>query len=110
MSSFGELEYACKDYDSKSDENKPIYYAWDPNDASITTYPITTYQPKYFVAESLAGSIIHYFTDDSIFTPPIIDAKLKMRNFCENLPKPFHARYNPLTSSIWVDRCVKRLK
>ncbi len=68
LSSFGELEYACKDYNAKSDENKPIYYPWDPNDASITTYPITTYQPKYFVAENLAGLIIHYFAHINIYT------------------------------------------
>jgi hypothetical protein len=35
------------------------------------------------------------------------DAKERMRNYCEQLKKPFHARYNPLTSTVWVDRAVK---
>jgi len=30
-----------------------------------------------------------------------------MRKFCEQLPKPFNAKYNTLTNSIWVDRAVK---
>jgi hypothetical protein len=29
-----------------------------------------------------------------------------MRTFCERLNKPFYARYNALTKSIWVDRAV----
>lgn len=71
---------------------KPTLVPWDPSVACTTTYPITTYQPLYFVAENLA------------------DAKLKMRAFCESLQKPFHARYNPLTHTIWVDRAVKKTK
>jgi phenylalanine-4-hydroxylase len=35
------------------------------------------------------------------------DAKERMRSYCEQLKKPFHARYNPLTSTVWVDRAVK---
>jgi len=71
---------------------KPTLLPWDPSVACTTGYPITTYQPLYFVAESLP------------------DAKLKMRAFCESLQKPFHARYNPLTNTIWVDRAVKTTK
>mmetsp|Transcript_801 Transcript_801/g.1371 ORF Transcript_801/g.1371 Transcript_801/m.1371 type:complete len:217 (+) Transcript_801:1282-1932(+) len=139
LSSFGELEYACKDMvfpyalptasasasttttttpsttttgiseayagnsantNSSSDGNpsvlpeggaeKPNLLAWDPHVASVTTYPITTYQPTYFVAESLA------------------DAKVKMRAYCEQLPRPFFARYDDESCSIWVDRAVRR--
>jgi phenylalanine-4-hydroxylase len=136
LSSFGELEYSCRDMvfpvlkakcnsniaettasKAQSEPNngyagsiqsetsskaqaeeknatggpkKPKLLAWDPLVASKTTYPITTYQPIYFVAESLA------------------DAKEKMRHFCQNsIKKPFHARYNPITQSIWVDRAVR---
>lgn len=71
---------------------KPTLLPWDPSVACTTAYPITTYQPLYFVAESIS------------------DAKLKMRAFCESLQKPFHARYNPLTNTIWVDRAVKTHK
>ena len=97
LSSFGELEYSC----GKSifpvpvgDPNQPLpdkprLLPWDPKVAAVTDYPITCYQPTYFVAKSLA------------------DAKQQMRTFCEQLPKPFHARYNTLTNSIWVDRAVK---
>ena len=131
LSSFGELEYACKHssfpvlaangaaasgaagagqqgrYAGSSEDAKPTtsttaaissstedevkkpkLLPWEPVVASTTTYPICSYQPTYFVAESLA------------------DAKHKMRKYCESLQKPFHARYNPLTSSIWVDRAV----
>lgn len=123
LSSFGELEHGCKDMcfplltaqnthaKTKDPKDKSQFYAgamehnathsdcdksdrpkllpWDPSVACTTPYPITTYQPLYFVAESMS------------------DAKMKMRAFCESLQKPFHARYNPLTESIWVDRAVK---
>ena len=36
------------------------------------------------------------------------DAKSKLMEFTETLPKPFYARYNALTSTVWVDRNVKR--
>ena len=42
---------------------------WDPAVAGVQEFPITTYQPIYFVAESLN------------------DAKSKMRSFCEGLKK-----------------------
>lgn len=88
LSSFGELEFACGPGSPAGE--KPILRPWCPIEASKTTYPITRYQPQYFVAESLS------------------DAKAKMRIFCENLPKPFHARFNSLTQAVWVDRSVRR--
>ena len=87
LSSFGELEYACSE---ESEGERPVYEPWDPSVACKREYPITTYQPTYFVAESL------------------LDAKEKMREFCEDMKKPFHARYNPYTQTITVDRRVKR--
>ena len=102
LSSFGELEYSCKNtqFDPNTAPKQPLPNAgplpetprllsWDPKIACTTDYPICTYQPNYFVAESMQ------------------DAKLKMRAFCASLPKPFYARYNSLTQSIWVDRAVK---
>jgi phenylalanine-4-hydroxylase len=97
LSSFGELEYSCANshfFPNPSDKHTnspppPKLLPWDPKVACVTEYPICEYQPTYFVAESLQ------------------DAKLKMREFCESLPKPFYARYNNLTSSIWVDRAVR---
>jgi phenylalanine-4-hydroxylase len=90
LSSFGELEYSCSpDRPAGGTEDRPELRPWNPVEASMTEFPITTYQPTYFVAENLQ------------------DAKVKMRQYCENIKKPFHARYNPLTSTIWVDRAVK---
>lgn len=94
LSSFGELEYSCAtktdDFTPSSEAAQPPRYEpWNPEIAAETSYPITNYQPKYFIAESLN------------------DAKVKMRHFCENLPKPFHARLNTLNNSIWVDRAVR---
>lgn len=93
LSSFGELEYSCSGKDTIGDscapQPRPTLLPWDPKVAADTPYPICTYQPTYFVADSLS------------------DAKLKMREFCEQLHKPFHARMNPLTNSVWVSRAVK---
>jgi phenylalanine-4-hydroxylase len=103
LSSFGELEWACKirkplspgepkpapSKDAPVGLDAPKLLPWNPSVAAETAFPITTYQPTYFVASSLA------------------DAKDKMRDFCEQLNKPFYARYNSLTDSIWVDRNVK---
>ena len=82
LSSAGEMEHAVS--------RSPNLLPWDPLVASTTEYPITSFQPTYFVANSLA------------------DACRKMRDFSDSLPKPFRARYNPLTGSIWVDRPVKQ--
>ena len=84
LSSFGELEHAC------AAESPATFQDWDPGMAAKRSYPVTEYQPLYFVAESLP------------------DAKARMRAFCESLPRPFYARYNPATESIWVDRAVRR--
>lgn len=93
LSSFGELEYACSKESLANGECifevAPIVKPWDPEEAAQTSYPITTFQPLYFIADNLS------------------DAKEKMRNFCERLPKPFHARYNFLTNTVWVDRAIK---
>ncbi|MEX0943628.1 MAG: ACT domain-containing protein [Pseudomonadales bacterium] len=89
ISSFGELEYACAPASAK-EERKPEYRHWQPELAAKTDFPITEYQPLYFVAASLH------------------DAKSKMQEYCRNLPRPFYARYNPTTQRIWVDRAVHR--
>eukprot|EP00613_Pedinella_sp_CCMP2098_P002058 CAMPEP_0171619018 /NCGR_PEP_ID=MMETSP0990-20121206/15118_1 /TAXON_ID=483369 /ORGANISM="non described non described, Strain CCMP2098" /LENGTH=414 /DNA_ID=CAMNT_0012183985 /DNA_START=153 /DNA_END=1397 /DNA_ORIENTATION=+ len=93
LSSFGELEYACAPYRPAGDTDvKPELRPWEPEEAAKQTFPITTYQPVYFVAES------------------VNDAKEKMRRFCdEGLHRKFRARYNPNTQSVWVDRAVKPL-
>ncbi|MEM9691000.1 MAG: ACT domain-containing protein [Myxococcota bacterium] len=89
LSSFGELSYACTGVDPETGA-KPEYLDWEPQVAAEQDYPITRYQPRYFVAPSLRA------------------AKERMRRFCQGLPRPFYARHNALTDSIWVDRAVRR--
>lgn len=83
LSSYGELEYACAGGEAELRE-------WDPAAAAEQDFPITEYQPVYFVAPSLQ------------------EAKARMQAYCRTLARPFYARYHAATESIWVDRAVKR--
>ncbi|XP_054480232.1 phenylalanine-4-hydroxylase [Anoplopoma fimbria] len=76
LSSFGELQYCLSD--------EPKILPFDPAKTSLQKYPITEYQPVYFVAESFE------------------DAKEKVRKFAATIPRPFSVRYNPYTQSIEV--------
>jgi phenylalanine-4-hydroxylase len=91
LSSFGELEYACSP-NHPGAESPPSIVAWDPAVAAKTAFPITTYQPTYFCAGSLQS------------------AKDRMREYCQELPRPFYATWNPQTCSIHIDRPVRRTK
>lgn len=79
LSSFGELKYCLG-----ADETKPEYRPFDPYKTAVTDYPITTYQPIYFVAESFQN------------------AKEKMIEFANSLERPFSVRYNPYTQSVEI--------
>ncbi|PRP81521.1 phenylalanine-4-hydroxylase [Planoprotostelium fungivorum] len=79
ISSFGELEYAMG-----LDKEKPKLLPFVPEVAATTKYPITTYQPTYFVAESFQ------------------DAKEKVIEFAARMNRPFSVRYNPWTQSVEV--------
>jgi phenylalanine-4-hydroxylase len=74
LSSFGELQYCLTD--------KPEHRPFDPAKTSVQEYPITVYQPVYFVAESFES------------------AKEKVRSFAHQMNKPFIAHYNPYTECI----------
>ena len=91
LSSFGELEYACSPEHPGAD-NPPEIKDWDPEVAATQDFPITTYQPTYFLASSLG------------------DAKLRMRSYCESLQRPFFALHNAQTNSVFIDRPVRRTK
>jgi len=78
LSSFGELEYCV----GANHEKKPQYLEFDPFKAVTTKYPITEYQPTYFVAESFQS------------------AKEKLKHFAATMDRPFSIRYNALTQSI----------
>jgi len=80
LSSFGELEYSMGE--------EPEFRNFDPFNAGMQTYPITTYQPLYYVARSFK------------------DAQERMRLFAQSLKRPFNVRYNSITSSLDIDRDI----
>lgn len=91
LSSFGELEYSCSPTRPGGGVDKfPEYRPWEPAKAAVQGYPITEYQPVYYVAESLT------------------DAKTRMRSYCEALNKGFHVTYHADTQSVDVDRAIVR--
>ena len=91
LSSTGELEHACLPAQASANGNsQPELRAWEPEDAAEQDFPITEYQPVYFVANSLQ------------------EAKTRMRGYCRNLSRPFYALYNASTQRVWVDRAVRR--
>ncbi|GAB1608977.1 hypothetical protein Ahia01_001182900, partial [Argonauta hians] len=74
LSSFGELKYCL----SSEPETRPF----DPPKTALQTYPITNYQPIYYIADSFQ------------------DAKCKIRDYARTIPRPFTVRYNPYTQSL----------
>ena len=90
LSSFGELEYACAPYrPAGGTDDRPEIRPWVPEQAAMQEYPITTYQPIYYCAESME------------------DAKERMKDFCQNhIVRPFGVRYLHKTNTVEVDRAV----
>ena len=90
LSSFGELEYSCAPYrPAGGTDDRPEIRPWIPEQAAMQEYPITTYQPIYYCAESME------------------DAKDKMKDFCQNhIVRPFGVRYLHKTNTVEVDRAV----
>ncbi|XP_048011310.1 phenylalanine-4-hydroxylase [Megalobrama amblycephala] len=84
LSSFGELQYCLTD--------KPKLQPFEPEKTCLQKYPITEFQPVYFVAESFE------------------DAKEKVRKFAATIPRPFTVHYNPYTQSIEVLDNTQQLK
>ncbi|BFZ09991.1 hypothetical protein BsWGS_13030 [Bradybaena similaris] len=76
LSSYGELQYCLSE--------KPVVRPFDPTQTSVQEYPITCFQPVYYVADSFD------------------DAKAKLRQFAATIPRPFSVRYNPYTQSVEV--------
>lgn len=74
LSSFGELEYCLSD--------KPEIREFEPSVTGLQEYPITEYQPVYFVTNSFE------------------DAQRKMREFANTIPRTFVARYDAYTQRI----------
>ncbi|KAJ3333185.1 hypothetical protein HDU76_010789 [Blyttiomyces sp. JEL0837] len=76
LSSFGELEYCLSD--------KPVRVPFEPEKTAVQPYPITSYQPLYYVADSFA------------------DMKDRVKEYAQSFSRPFEARYSALTQSIEV--------
>ncbi|KAG0302284.1 hypothetical protein BGZ98_007645 [Dissophora globulifera] len=76
LSSFGELEYCLSD--------TPEVRPFEPAKVALQKYPITHYQPVYFVAESFK------------------DAQMRVREFVNSMDRPFSVRYNAYTESIEI--------
>ncbi|KAJ2500868.1 hypothetical protein GGH96_002389 [Coemansia sp. RSA 1972] len=76
LSSFGELEHALS--------NVPTRLEFEPSKVVEQTYPLSDYQPLYFVADSFS------------------DATAKLREFNKTMKRPFQVRYNPHTRSVNV--------
>jgi len=74
LSSFGELEYCLTD--------KPDVRLFEPDKAADQEYPVTAFQPIYFVSESFKIS------------------KDKLSAYASKIPKPFSLRYNPYTQTV----------
>lgn len=63
--------------------DEPTRVPFDPAKAAVTEYPITTFQPLYFVAESFSS------------------AQEKVREWAAtHLERPFAVRYNPYTQTV----------
>jgi len=77
LSSFGELQYCLTD--------EPKLLPFSPTVTSATEYPITMYQPLYYVSESFET------------------AKKQLQEFSKTLSRPFELYYNPIT------QCVDKL-
>jgi len=80
LSSFGELEYATS--------GKPELLPWNPDIVSKTSYPITCFQPKYFVADSFENMT------------------QSMRLFSQTLKRPFGVKYLPDDQSVEADKHI----
>jgi len=103
LSSFGEMEWSAsaqpseecrqmggiaRDYPALS---KPALREFMPEDAAVQPYPITTYQPMYFVGESLRSM------------------KDLIGDYCDRMDKKFYPVYDPITGTLNPSRHVSRL-
>jgi len=88
LSSIGEMQYACGLGGARG---IPEYRDFDPAAASLHDYPITDYQPLYYVASSLE------------------DAEAQIGSFCNSLTgRSFSVGYDEESQTIVTSRPVKR--
>ena len=80
LSSFGELQYSTSPTNSEISIRE-----WEPHEAAVQDYPITTMQPVYFAAPSLQV------------------AKERMKEYCDQVKRPFNCLYDSTTQSVFTD-------
>ena len=61
-----------------------------------------------FICTKIYSHPISFSFSHTVDTCDDIDAKLKMRKYCEELPRPFFALYNAQTETVHIDRPVRR--
>ena len=84
LSSFSELENAMSD--------KPQFKEFDPFKVAVTPYPVTEYQPLYFVISSFE------------------DATRLLKNFVASLDRPFSLCFNAFTQCVEVLDSVETVR
>lgn len=99
LSSFGELKYCLTD--------EPEVRAFDPEKTALQEYPITSFQPVYYIAESFKDAkdkmrwIFWLLFSDRFFFQKVINFNVFLFSaFTLSIPKPFAIKYNPYTQSI----------
>ena len=83
LSSYGELEYCLS--------KKPELRDFEPDETAIKAYPITEFQPVYYVAKSFKH------------------AQEQVRAFARKLKRPFAVKYDPYTGSVIVMDTAEKL-
>mmetsp|Transcript_152292 Transcript_152292/g.469181 ORF Transcript_152292/g.469181 Transcript_152292/m.469181 type:complete len:133 (+) Transcript_152292:245-643(+) len=102
LSSFGEMEWSAAQKPSDEcrqmggiardypDLTNPTIRDFSPKAAAEQPYPITTYQPTYFIGESLESM------------------KQLISDFCDSIDRKFHPVYDPITGVVNPSRHVAR--
>jgi len=103
LSSFGEMEWACSDTPSPEVRDmggmtanhpsltSPSVRPFKPEEAAVMPFPITTYQPVYFMAGSTENM------------------KTLMSQYADlKISQPFYPQYDALTKRIRVTKAVTR--
>ena len=86
LSSFGELEYSCAPYrPAGGTDDRPEIRPWIPEQAAMQEYPITTYQPIYYCAESMEDAKDKMYDKNCIVKLIKKLVKNKHYNFLETL-------------------------
>ena len=83
--------------------DKPAVMPFDPFRASIQPYPITNYQPTYFLAESFkdATEKLRFVQLTRIELSHLLLA-CRSSQYAATIPRPFTVHYNPYTQNMEV--------